>query len=110
MFNMLDQTSGDKVDFWPLKDDRYDQESFRRRQRVTALGMDLFILSPEDTILSKLRWSKMSGGSERQITDAVRVYGVQRDVLDLAYLKHWAAELEVEDEFRRLEEQAEPPF
>ncbi len=30
------------------------------------------ILNTEDTILMKLRWAKLSGGSEKQFTDALR--------------------------------------
>jgi hypothetical protein len=108
MFNMLDETSGDKVDFWLLKTDPYEQQSFRRRRRLAALGMELFVLSPEDVILSKLRWSKI-GGSERQVEDAANVYEVQRAVLDMEYLLHWARVLEVEAELKQVEEQAEPP-
>jgi len=110
MCNMMDETSGDKVDFWMLKDDPYEQECFRRRQKVTALGMELFLPRPEDTILSKLKWSKIGGGSEKQLTDVIRVYEVQRAILDMSYIKHWAVILDIEDGLRAVEQQAEPPF
>ena len=66
MINMLQQQSGDKVDFWILKDEPYDQESFRRRRKVDAFGMQLFVQQPEDTILSKLKWPSTSRTMSRR--------------------------------------------
>src|SRR5687768_4453773 len=41
MFNMLDNTSGDKVDFWILGDEPYDRECFARRYEDELLGVRL---------------------------------------------------------------------
>ena len=82
---------------------------FARRQAVDALGIDgFYVTSPEDTILSKLRWSKMAGGSEKQLTDAVRVFEMQFDSLDMAYLAHWIQELDLVAEWKTLVNRAEP--
>lgn len=95
MFNLIDSSSGDKADFWLLTDDPYDRERFSRRQRVAALGLELSVSAPEDTILMKLRWSAQGGGSEKQLNDALRVYELQAGSLDEAYLDEWAGQLEV---------------
>jgi len=73
MFNLLHVVEGDKVDFWMLTDEPFDASRFRRRRKEHALGMEVVVSSPEDTILAKLRWTKMSGGSERQFRDAERL-------------------------------------
>jgi hypothetical protein len=65
------------------------------------------VSSPEDTILAKLRWAKLSGGSEKQCTDALRVYEVQFGKLDLEYLERWVKKLDVESLWERLKEEAE---
>ena len=96
-FNVIDPVSGDKADFWLLKDEPYDRERFSRRRRVEALGLELSISSPEDTILMKLRWAAASGGSQKQVDDAFGVYEFQDDVLDQDYLDAWAIELGVRD-------------
>src|SRR5450756_192482 len=73
-----------------------DEESIRLnmvRRRVEALGLELCVSTPEDTILMKLRWSAQAGGSEKQFNDALGVYEFQGDVLDLAYLDRWAETL-----------------
>jgi hypothetical protein len=94
-FNLIDPASGDKADFWLLKDEPYDHERFSRRRRVAALGLQLVVSSPEDTILMKLRWAAESGGSEKQSLDAAGVYDLQAGSLDEAYLDRWAEKLGV---------------
>ncbi len=67
----------------------------------------MHVSSPEDTILAKLRWAKLSGGSEKQFTDALRVYEVQRGKLDMEYLELWAKTLDVAPLWRKLLNEAE---
>lgn len=108
MFNMLDAREGDKVDFWLLSDDDFDRSRFSRRVTEQFEGTDLAVSRPEDTILGKLKWSVLSGGSEKQFTDALRVYEVQHGQLDQGYLDVWAARLDVAALLARLRAQADP--
>ena len=107
MFNVLDSEGGDKVDFWILKPDPFEQSMFHRRYRETAAGIEMYVSQPEDTILSKLRWAKMCGGSEKQMSDCRGVYEVNFTHLNLDYLKEWARELEVEDLLQRVQREAQ---
>ena len=66
------------------------------------------VSAPEDTILSKLRWAKLSGGSEKQFIDALRVYEVQSETLDINYINEWAAKLDVAAIWKRLQQDAQP--
>jgi len=81
MANLIDTVSGDKVDFWLLTETPFDYSRFTRRYHEELMGMRIAVSSPEDTILMKLRWSKMSGGSEKQFIDALRVYEVSLQAL-----------------------------
>ncbi len=56
----------------------------------------------------KLKWAQMSGGSEKQFVDALRVYEVQHGLLDQSYLDAWAARLGVAALLARLRSEAEP--
>lgn len=99
-FNVLHLGTMFKVDIFIQKTRPFDQ-AVRRRVQQSRLNIiensRLFYLeSPEDVVLSKLEWYKMGGGvSDRQWNDILGVLKVQGSSLDLAYLRHWAAALEV---------------
>jgi hypothetical protein len=95
-FNIIDPDWGVKVDFWPLKADEYSQVQFSRRVRRPILGRLVWMLAPEDVILSKLQWYRLSE-SAQQLQDCIGVCKVQKDVLDLDYLRQWAARLSLTD-------------
>ena len=109
MFNLIDITSGDKIDFWILTDEAFDRSRFSRKINENFMSIKMQVSTPEDTILAKLRWAKLSGGSEKQFTDALRVYEVQYGKLDINYLNRWAKKLGVELSWKRLEDEAETP-
>lgn len=106
-FNLINVNTGDKVDFWLLTDEPFDRSRIKRKSAVVALGIRMWVSSPEDTILMKLKWANLSGGSEKQFTDALRVYEVQFEKLDMNYLDTWAKNLQVESLLDRLKEEAE---
>jgi hypothetical protein len=106
MFNLLWVDEGDKADFWLLTDEPFDRSRFSRKCKEDVDGLSIKVSAPEDTILAKLRWSKLAGGSQKQFTDALRVYEVQKQVLDHAYLNVWAAALSVQDSWQLLQAQA----
>ena len=107
MFNLIDLKGGDKVDFWILTSEPFDRSRFSRIYSEKFMGLKMQVSSPEDTILAKLRWAKLSGGSEKQFTDALRVYEVQYGKLDISYIEHWAKKLDIESLWRRLTGEAE---
>lgn len=106
MVNLIDVSTGDKVDFWMLTEEPFDRSRFARRYYEDILGLRIAVSAPEDTILMKLRWARMSGGSEKQFTDAVRVYEVQYGRLDQKYLHEWALKLDVGRDLERLKNEA----
>lgn len=106
MFNVVNTTTGDKVDFWVVSSSSYDRERFSRRQRLRFLDYDVWVISAEDTILSKLLWARNAGGSEKQFHDALTVYAFQHGILDERYLDHWAFLLELTEQLRRVRAEA----
>jgi len=110
MFNLIDSKEGDKVDFWMLTAEPFDRSRFSRKYIEEIMGIRVWVSSPEDTILAKLRWAKLSGGSEKQFLDALRVYEVQSGKLDTSYLENWVGNLEIEPLWKRLQDEAEITF
>ncbi len=108
MFNVVEIDSGNKIDFWLLTDSPFDRSRFSRRNAETFLGRQIFVSSPEDTILAKLRWAKLSGGSVKQFQDALGVFELQSTTLNREYMTKWVKELTVESIWRELLEQAQP--
>ena len=108
MFNLIDTTEGDKIDFWILTEDPFDKSRFERKYNENVYGFDMKVSSPEDTILAKLRWSKLSGGSEKQFTDALRVYEVQYGILDINYINEWTKKLQITELWNSLQQKAQP--
>ncbi len=110
-FNAIAIHSASKIDLILLKDRPFSREELgRRRVSDLAPGLRLAIASPEDTLLSKLEWSALAGGSQKQLDDAAGIVLVQR-TLDHAYVERWAGELGVLPAWRallaRAREQAE---
>jgi hypothetical protein len=107
MFNLIDVKDGDKVDFWMLTNEAFDLSRFSRKYVEEFVGINIQVSSPEDTILAKLRWAKISGGSEKQFTDALRIYEIQFGNLDDNYLEFWGKELDIVPLLERLKNEAE---
>ena len=91
MFNLLHLESVVKVDMIVRKDSPYRIQEFERRQRVNIGDFQLWIVSKEDLILSKLVWASLSN-SELQLNDVrnLLLTGVDED-----YLQRWVGELSV---------------
>ena len=108
MFNLIDNDSGDKVDFWLLTDEPFDQARFARRYKAPIGGVAVNMSRPEDTILQKLRWAEMSGGSQKQFNDARSVYELQHAAIDVTYLESWLDVLAIRALWERLLAEATP--
>jgi len=104
-FNAIHLEHPFKVDFWVRKDTAYDRERFSRRRQGTLFGRQVWIMTAEDTILSKLLWYKESPVLDRQLQDALEVFEIQEPDLDHRYLKRWADILGISDLLARIQEQ-----
>ncbi|MBE0666030.1 MAG: hypothetical protein IH584_09415 [Candidatus Aminicenantes bacterium] len=102
MFNVIDLREGDNVDFWMLTESEFDRSRFSRRQEFALLGENVWLSSAEDTILAKLRWSELCGGSRKHYLDALKVYEVQYPQLNMEYLNDWVRQLHLTAPFNKL--------
>lgn len=102
MFNIILNKTSFKIDLISLKEDIYEIEKFKRKIKINFQNKDIFVISPEDLIISKLLWSKSAGGSERQIKDCESIYRLNYENLNLDYMKKWVKILNIETEFDKL--------
>ncbi|MCX5635855.1 MAG: hypothetical protein NTW55_08460 [Planctomycetota bacterium] len=101
MFNVIDIQASWKADLIIRKNRPFSREEFQRRQKVKMYGTDVWVLSPEDAILSKLEWSK-DIESKQQFQDALGIAIVHMEQLDMDYLNKWAKELGIESSLQKL--------
>lgn len=92
MFNIIDHASGYKADFVVLKNDPFRQEEFMRRLKVTYYGKTIFVVSPEDLLLSKLIWIQ-DFQSPLQIEDIRNLAVIEN--LDWPYIAKWVKQLKL---------------
>lgn len=100
MFNMIHNALVVKVDCVVRKETEYRREEFARRRAVSIAGQRVFIVSPEDLILSKLDWAKESR-SQMQLTDVRNLLNSVQG-LDTAYLTRWADRLGLSSLYREV--------
>jgi hypothetical protein len=98
-FNAIHRASGFKVDVFVPPPDGFGRQQLARRSEEhldPERSQVVFVATPEDVVISKLEGYRASGEtSDRQWRDVVGVIKVQEPTLDLEYLRHWAARLDL---------------
>ena len=92
MFNIIDHESGYKADFVILKDDPFRLEEFRRRLKVDYFEKTIYVVSPEDLLISKLIWIQ-DFQSAVQMEDIKSLVVVEN--LDWEYISKWVKQLKL---------------
>lgn len=93
IFSVVHREALQKIDFIVRDDRDYEIEKFGRRRRVEVDEQPMWVISPEDLVLSKLVWAKDSR-SELQFRDVRSIIALQPD-LDWPYMERWALRLTV---------------
>ena len=101
MFNIIDNETVFKVDFIVAKKDDFSKQQFQRRQKMTIGPRCIYVISPEDLILSKLQWSRESL-SEIQENDIRSILRVQGKTLDKKYLEVWVEKMGFKERLAKL--------
>ncbi len=69
-----------------------DKERFKRKIKIEILDYEVNFTSPEDLILIKLNWYKMSK-LEKEIEDIKSILKFSKEKIDFDYLKKWSQKL-----------------
>lgn len=92
MFNIIDHKSNYKADFVILKNNPYRRTEFERRHPVDFLDMKVFLVSPEDLLISKLIWIQELRSSVQE-EDIKSLSGLND--LDWNYISGWISNLKL---------------
>jgi hypothetical protein len=106
LFNVIDLTTGWKIDLIFCKSRPFSREEFGRRQLINLQDLRLFVASAEDVVIAKLEWSKLAQ-SQRQVQDVSAILRIQRGSFDRPYLEKWVNELGLQSEWNDALRQAE---
>jgi hypothetical protein len=92
MFNIIDNNTGVKIDFILRKNSEYDKIAFSRRRQMDDFYTDIYVISPEDLIIAKLKWIQEMY-SDRQISDIKQLLSSTN--LEIDYMMNWITELKL---------------
>lgn len=101
-FNIIDLETTEKADIFVMRSDAFAISKMERKQLYIPVNRTeadaIYLCSPEDTILQKLVWYRMTKNeSQRQWRDVLGVLKLQGDRLDFDYLQKWGVELSLSD-------------
>ena len=99
-FNLIHTRLVVKVDVVVRKDSEYRRTELARRRRISLEGHPLYIVAPEDLVISKLDWAR-STRSEVQLTDVRSLLQSVPD-LDRQYMERWIVDLGLETLWREV--------
>ena len=100
MFNAIHTAAVVKLDIIVRRAGAYRETEFRRRRRAEIDGAPMWVVAPEDLLLSKLDWARDSR-SEVQLRDVQRLINAQPS-LDWTYIEEWAARLGLRELLREV--------
>jgi hypothetical protein len=93
MFNIIDHSSGFKIDFIIRKETEYFIQAFQRRQRIKEFDTELWVIDLNDLIIAKLIWIQQLQ-SEKQIFDIENL--LLNPEKDIEYIKTWVNKLHLQ--------------
>ena len=93
MFNIIDHSTGFKIDFIIRKDTEYFNLAFGQRQRIIEFGTELWVISLNDLIIAKLIWIQ-------HYQSELQMFDIQNLMLnpdrDIVYIKKWCDKLNLQ--------------
>jgi hypothetical protein len=92
IFNIIDHASAYKADFFILKNDEYRLTEFERKREMDFYGNTVYVVSPEDLLISKLVWIQ-GWQSAVQMEDIKNLYALPH--LERDYISYWIKKLKL---------------
>lgn len=100
--NIIDQTSGLKMDLYPFKEDPLVQWGFEHRKKIELLPKEeVWVAPPEYVILKKLTYYQ-EGGSEKHLEDIRAMLEVSGNSIDKTMIAAWVKKLNLESAWAKV--------
>lgn len=96
VFNLIHSQSSIKIDCIIRKNNEYRITEFQRRRKIMLTDFDIYIVSKEDLIISKLIWFKESN-SELQKRDIKNLLDTE---FDKDYVMSWIEKLNLTENYK----------
>ncbi|HEY3885303.1 MAG TPA: nucleotidyl transferase AbiEii/AbiGii toxin family protein [Vicinamibacterales bacterium] len=103
--NVVHRATVTKIDLFIMGATPIEPQQMRRRRlvKLETIPAELYVYTPEDILLQKLRWFRLGGEvSDRQWQDVQGIVAVQGERLDLEYLRRAAEVVGVGDLLERV--------
>lgn len=101
-FNVIDMATAWKADLIIRKARPFSISEMSRRVERDLLGTRVHVASPEDTLIAKLEWAVLGGGSDLQLRDAAGIVRLRGSELDQAYIQQWVDQLGLAEVWDRI--------
>ncbi|MBU4484567.1 hypothetical protein KKA47_04010 [bacterium] len=100
--NVIDQSTGFKIDIYPFTNDPLVQWGFENKKKVELIADEhVWVAPPEYVILKKLLYYD-EGGSQKHLVDIRAMLDVSGDQINYHVIEEWAAKLGVKDHLKSL--------
>lgn len=77
-----------EIEVFQLTDDPHDQSRFKRRRKARIYGSEMYVLTAEDVLVTKLNWLHRANRT-KDLLDVQHVISVQDEHLDWPYIESW---------------------
>lgn len=95
--NIIDQSTGFKVDVYPAGQDPLIQWGFQNKKKIELIeGEEVWVAPPEYVILKKLAYYK-EGGSQKHLDDVNGMLNVSNALIKTPEIQKWCSELDLSD-------------
>lgn len=100
MFNIIHNDTSIKIDWIIRENTPYGETKFERKNCINLGNSTIWVISPEDLIISKLLWAKDSY-SEMQLKDVNNILQSQKNIRK-DYILKWVNSLDLNEVYQRL--------
>ncbi|MEO8210805.1 MAG: nucleotidyltransferase [bacterium] len=98
MFNIFHKNTLFKIDFILKKNEEYEDVKFERKKKLKINGIEIYVISLEDLIISKLNWARESH-SEMQLNDIPKLIKNEHDG---KYITDWVLKLDLKEIYNKI--------